>query len=253
MPIHTEREDLEALGEAKLLIDRLHEELAEIPWPPQAGSDLAEDEDNTPPTVHPGAMAHLMIRKAAECLVGAFHLCHPDNASGVSPVEVLLRTALIGSCRTAFLLSPDIAEERWENALILARVDAHSASQAWRVLGDFELTIQHASHARTRVQEIADGLPYGDRPGEAGLINRMIEAVLWRLPDQTDAPLLRERLLFMWHGYSGVAHANAWQTMLGHVAVPGALSTTGSLVDHLATLANAASFGVKILGQRSRS
>lgn len=253
MPIHTEHEDLESLGESKRIIDGLHTQLADVPWPPEAGSDLAEDEENTPSTVHPAAMAHMTITKAAECLVGALHLCHPNNGSGISPVEVLLRTALIGSCRTAFLLSPDLAEERRENSLVLARVDAHSASQAWRVLGDFTLTIENADKARVQVQAIADELPSGDRPGEAGLITRMIDAVLWRLRDQAEATLLRERLLFMWHGYSGVAHSNAWQTMLGHAGSPGALATTGSLADHLATLAHAASFGVKILDQRSRA
>lgn len=253
MPIHTEQADIETLAESKRIINRLHTEIANIPWPPEPGSDLSKDEENTPLTVNPAAMARMMITKAAECLVGALHLCHPNNASGVSPVEVLLRTALVGSCRTAFLLSPEDASERRENSLVLARVDADSASRAWKVLGDFTLTIENADEARARVQEIVDGLPYGERPGEAGLISRMIDAVLWRLRDQAEAALLRERLLFMWHGYSGVAHANSWQTMLGHTGAPAALATTGSLVDHLATLAHAANFGIKILDQRSRA
>jgi hypothetical protein len=148
-------------------------------------------------------MAYSMIKAAADCLVGAFHLCAPFNASGVTPVEVLLRTALIGSCRTAFLLSTDNADERRDNALKLARIDLRSATQAWRILGGFDLTIQNAAAAQASVQEIADAIPSGDTPGEERIIGHMIDAIRWRLSDRAEEPLLRERLPFMWHGYSG--------------------------------------------------
>lgn len=251
MPIHTTEQDLVTLAHAAGLVEHLHEQLPDSAVP-EEGSDLAEDEENTPSMVYPAAMSRSMMGATADCLVAALHLFRPDNAAGIRPIEVLLRTSLIGASRTAFLLSPEDATERRENAVLLARIDARSADRAWSVLGDFQLTIHHASKTRDLVRALSTSLP-GPTIGEEKIIERMVEAVAWRLRKPADAGLLREQLLFMWHGYSGGAHNNFWQGVLSYQGEDDALATTGRLIDNFAVLALAADFGVKILDQRFRA
>lgn len=235
MPIHATEQDLMTLAQAAGLVMHLHEQLPDSAVPEQ-GSDLAEDEENTPSLVHPAAMAQSMMGATADSLVAALHLFRPENAAGVRPIEVLLRTSLIGASRTAFLLSPEDATERRMNAVMLARIDVRSANRAWNVLGDFQLTIQNAARTRDLMRGVAESLR-GPVIGEERIIERMVEAVAWRLREPSAAGLLREQFLFMWHGYSGGAHNNFWQATLSYQGEEDALWTTGSLIDNFAVLA----------------
>ena len=245
---------MQALARAKSTVDSLHERLADIPLPSEPGSALATDEENTPRLVHPAQSASHMMKIVSDCLVGAFRLFAPENASGVAPIEVLLRTVLIGSCRVVYILSPEDPQVRKSNAESIAHADFDSGATAWKALGDFQHTIENAAATRDLFTNWRQEFPPGRPVGEARLINGMLEAIQTYLDDPEDAPFLREQFFFMWHGYSAVAHTNTWQISLSSTSNRAStLATTGSLVNHLVALVHAADFGMNILDLRSRA
>lgn len=254
MPNNYDTEDMQILADAAIIIGSLHGRLANLPGTPNPGSDLAGDELATPALVHPAQSATLMMANVSNCLMGAFHLLNPQNASGATSIEVLLRTALIGTSRTAFILAPDAPEVRRANATRVAHSDFHSGSRAWKVLGQFEHIIENASQAQSLFSEFRQEFPARGPGGEEQLINDMLATIEPYLRTSEDQPVLREQMLLMWHGYSAVAHANTWQLSLSQSLNEGSGAVTvGSLHTNLAILANAADFSLKLLDQRSRA
>ena len=254
MPIELNDADLMRLLEAEQLVRTFNHRLASVPVPAEPGSDLAVDEANTPQIVHPAQTSKLILTNVNNCLLSAITLCKAPGISGVSPVEILLRTALIGSCRAMLIVVPDDPLERQAHAVDIAHADFHSANRAWSVMGKFEHTIENASKAQTLFEGFFKEFPSGRAPADGGLIARMIKTIEGQFQDPVDGAFMREQLLTIWHGYSGVAHANTWQHSLSGMLNGASDSvTTGPLFHHLGVLARAADYSVEMLEQRTRA
>lgn len=253
MPIHLSPENLNRFAQAKRRVESLHGRLSDIPFPPTAGSALDIDELETPRLVHPAQSAAIMMRNVSNCLVGAMHLFNPSNASGVSPIEILLRTVLVGSCRTTYMLAPTDSVKRQRNALSIAHSDFHSGTRAWKIMGNFEHIVENGNDARARFVEWRNEFPSGRPLGEEAMINEMLAVVESHLTEPQDKSYLREVFLLIWHGYSAVAHANTWQNSLSYMENDvSTTATTGSLVHHFVTLTDVADFSISLLDSRSR-
>lgn len=253
MSANLDANELELLQEANQLIRTFQDRLANVPLPAEPGSDLAVDEANTLQIVHPAQSAKLLLTNVSNCLRSAIVLSTVPGIPGVSPIEILLRTALIGACRASLIVEPDDQRERRANAVDIAHADFHSANRAWSVMGSFEHTINGVSDAQSLFGEFFRQFPPGRAPVDGGFVNKVTESLVRHYQDPLDAEFVREQMLMIWHGYSGAAHANTWQHSLS-----GALNgvseslTTGPLFHHLNLLAKFADFCLTMLEQRTR-
>lgn len=247
-----DKEDLVRIHEAETIIQTFHDRLRNVSIPAEPGSDLALDEASTPEVVHPAQSAKIMLTNVYSCLHAALQLCKVPGFSGVAPVEVLLRTALIGSCRAALIVAPNEPAERQDNAVRIAQSDYESANKAWKVMGSFEQTIVNASGAQNLFQELRKGLPSGRPRGEERLLEDMFSVLQGGFNDPEDASFRREQMLSIWHGYSGVAHANTWQySLTGALNGESDSVTTGPLLHHLGALAQLTDLSLSFLEQRT--
>ena len=209
---------------------------------------------NTQRLVHPAQTATILLANVANCLLSAITLSKIPKVSGVAPVEILLRTALIGSCRAALIVEPEDENERRTNAYDIARADFNSAQRAWSVMGAFEHTIENARGAQVVFEEFLRDFPAGRPPSDGGFINRMTRTLARQFSDPLDAAFMREQLLMVWHGYSGVAHGNTWQHSLsGSVNGVSESTATGPLFHHMNLLAKLADFNLTMLEKRLRA
>lgn len=247
------KKNQETLDEAIKLITDLRVKISSASVPPQPGSDLANDELATIQPVHPAQMAGAMLANAWSCLDCAREIYQPGSNYRVTAVESLLRTALIASSRAAYMLIPDDPMERQDNATRIAHASFSSGLRAWNVLGDFKHLIDNASGGRDVFTELYahfDRKQY--RGGEEQLIKDMIKSIVPRLQDHGDEEYLFEYLLLMWHGYSGVAHANLWQQSLSQFLMEGEGSVAvGDLTSNLLTVAQVAEFSAGLYHWRS--
>jgi len=253
MANHFTTTNQENLDEAIKLIDLLHVKISRASVPAQPGSDLAIDEQATIALVHPAQLASIMLANAWSCLDSAREIYQPGLNYRVTAVESLLRTALIASSRAAYMLIPDNPLERQDNATRIAHSSFSSGVRAWKVLGNFEHLIDNAAGGRTAFEGFYssfDGKTY--QGGEERLIQDMITSIVPHLQDGGDEAYLFEYLLLMWHGYSGVAHANFWQQSLSQMLIEGQRSVAiGDLTSNLLTVAQVAEFSAGLLYRRS--
>lgn len=249
-----DNDDFALLIEAEQIVKTLYPRLQSVSIPAEPGSDLAMDEEATPQIVHPAQTSKLLLTNVTNCLNAAITLYKLPAMSGIAPVEILLRTALIGASRAGLIVIPDDPSERQMNAQRIARADFHSANKAWEVLGDFEHTLDNADAARTPFQGFYEELNVGRPPSDSGLILRLYEITKHGFEDAVDAESVREQLLTIWHGYSGVAHGNTWpHSLSGLMNGTSDSATTGPLLQHLNILARLADYSLQLLELRSRA
>ncbi|MGH3652249.1 hypothetical protein [Glutamicibacter sp.] len=238
----------ENVDEAIKLIDQLREKITLIPATPESGSDLANDEIATIPPVHPAQLVSLMLANAWSCLDSAREIYQPGSNRRITAIETLLRTALIASARAAFILIPEDPKERQDNATRVAYASFQSGQRAWNELGNFKHLIDDAQGGKRVFDDVFEYFNDKKYPrGEEKLIKDMLKLLVPYLQDSGDEDFLYEYLLLMWHGYSGVAHANHWQFSLSQHLMEGSGSiAVGDITSNLLTVAQVADYSVDL-------
>lgn len=248
MDNHFPGHNAENVDEAINLINKLRKKISLIPKAPEAGSDLANDEIATILPVHPAQLVSLMLANAWSCLDSAQAIYQPGSNLRITAIETLLRTALIASARAAFILIPEDPKERQDNATRVAYVSFQSGQRAWKELGNFKHLIAGAQDGKRVFGEVFEQFREKRYPhGEERLIKDMLKLLVPYLQDAGDEDFLYEYLLLMWHGYSGVAHANHWQFSLSQYLMEGSGSiAVGDITSNLLTVAQVADYSADL-------
>lgn len=137
-------------------------------------------------------------------------------------LQSLMRVAILGTARTAYVLLPTDPDKRLENAKIVIAQDCQSGIRGIREYVEFEGMPAMAPHP-----EVLEGLrkqkaelyPNGRLPGETTIIVRQTEALIEALhaagvDKDFSTDIMRDHASWLWNTYSGLAHANSWPLLL---------------------------------------
>jgi hypothetical protein len=146
------------------------------------------------------------------------------NAVPTSPIalQALIRSAIVGSGRTAFALLPANPSERLKNAQLLVAQESTSYMRALDEYANFGklLLMRPKEEERTASQRQNDALRGGGRPRGDGAVMtgaaEVIGAALAVTPNYPDEnpQLLREHAIWVWNAYSGLAHTYSWPRLM---------------------------------------
>lgn len=137
-------------------------------------------------------------------------------------LQSLLRVAILGTARTAFVLLPTDPTKRLENAKIVIAQDCQSGIRGIRQYVEFKGMPAMAPHPEVledlRKQK-AELYPSGRLPGETTIIARQTEALIEALhaagvDKDFSTDIMRDHASWLWNTYSGLAHANSWPLLL---------------------------------------
>lgn len=156
----------------------------------------------------------------------AYFISNPVATTRVA-LHSLMRVALLGTARTAFVLLPNDPEQRLTNVKIILAQDCQSGIRALQEYAKFQDNRDIAPPP-----ELLEGLlqqrellyPKGRVPGEGAMIKRQTEAFIQALQLAEDEQhsaeiasgpeILRNHASWLWNTYSGLAHAYTWPLML---------------------------------------
>lgn len=171
---------------------------------------------------------HFMVTRslysATRCLGPVFPMLR--SPYGPLPIEVLLRTALVASAKTLFLVMPEKRETR--------------ESRMQRVYAADRSALDHATNKELKlVKEPAEEKrPQG--AGESEIIRNVLDDLV-RIGNcqcgaedcpQYDLEAIRHRILRLWWLYSSVTHINIWHLeKTAEIAPSGDTTTTGNIGD----------------------
>lgn len=213
-------------------VDRIRAEIGENP--PSDDSEVSRLTRALPAV--PISFDHA-VYAAAAATQGALdqisYTLRNDTPTNVIVLQALLRSALVGSCRTAFALVPADPSARLHNARVLVAQESTSFLRALDAYADFEslLLMRPDEQDRARAREQNEALrDRGRLPGDGAVMTGaadVIGAALAAAPDYPDRnrQLQREHVIWLWNTYSGLAHTYSWPRWMpstGHDArVPG--------------------------------
>lgn len=151
----------------------------------------------------------------------AYFIEHAPKIDRIT-LQSLMRVAILGTARTAFVLLPTDPEKRLENAKSVIAQDCQSGIRGIQQYVEFA-----GMPAMAPSPELLEGLrqqkdelyPKGRLPGEATIIHRQTEALIEALHaagiDKTfSTDIMRDHASWLWNTYSGLAHANSWPLLL---------------------------------------
>ncbi|WP_020170831.1 hypothetical protein [Gordonia polyisoprenivorans] len=190
----------------------------QIDRPPASASDVARlDEDLGDIPVKPSQSIHRGLSTAKDCLVDLSRVLGSNSSMSLSSARALMRTALMGASRAAFVLVPDDHGERRANAATVVRQEWFSLQRAMEALHPFEELkgLVPPEDFRADMKAKSENLSRGPRMGEEKTIREMSEVAAKRLGGQDSSSVLTESLVWIWHSASGAAHAYGWPTMAG--------------------------------------
>lgn len=166
------------------------------------------------------------LKTATRCYQAAQFLLDPKASVGAIPIEILLRSGLLATAKTLFLLQPKKRKSREARFKQIYRADrsslAHATSRERGLLG---LEVPEDGPRPQVIQEsriirdvLDDLVAYGDCScGDEMCPQSNIEA-------------FRHRVMLLWWAYSSVAHVNVWHLeKLSAVAPSGNTQTTGNI------------------------
>lgn len=169
-------------------------------------------------------------------------------------LQSVARRALLGSARCCYILAPDSEEERIENALDMLDQDARSQRRHYEAMKEFETLDQlrppPALLERQEVmrQSLLDRKKR--RVGDEAMLSesaRLIEELL-RKSGYADlhSKEIAEHFAWLFHVYSGVAHAWGWPWM-----APRTDSAPGHFIADLSTTVSVGHLALELVNQRS--
>lgn len=187
--------------------------------PPDADSDLANLSATLPDA--PVSIEESLV-VAIECAYGAVHHIAYllDKNADFPPIVLssLLRTALLGAGRALYAIGPDDPGVRFSNSLVVLRQESSSFLQgvesfsAFTQLGALVPPPDVSTALRQQNQDInVAGRPTGERKTLTAMATVIAQQLtLNGYTDPNIQELLAEEVEWVWHAYSGVAHAFAW-------------------------------------------
>lgn len=157
---------------------------------------------------------------------------HPVPTSPIV-FQSLLRTALVGSARVAYVLLPANPDQRRDRAAAVLAQDAASGIKALQHYTQFDglAGVRAPEDLLTRFVAQKDELRQQQAPARDGdIVDGMTEAIvdaleLAEINDQFGFAILRDHAHWLWNTYSGLAHAYSWPrsmwTLSGDRRIPG--------------------------------
>lgn len=137
-------------------------------------------------------------------------------------LQSLMRVAILGTARAAFVLLPTEPDKRLENAKIVIAQDCQSGIRGVQQYVEFK-----GMPAMAPQPDVLEGLqqqkvelyPNGRLPGETTIIVRQTEALIEALhaagvDKNSSTDIMRDHASWLWNTYSGLAHANSWPLLL---------------------------------------
>lgn len=166
---------------------------------------------------------HTGMSTATECLVDLAKALRGNDAISLSSARSLMRTALMGAGRSAFVLLPDSHDTRVEHAGVVVRQEWNSLERATDALSKFTQLrgLVPPEEFRDEMRRKSVNLPARGNQGEERTIRRMCEVVAERMAaggysdDEVPSEVLTEGLVWIWHSASGSAHAFGWPRLAG--------------------------------------
>ncbi|QCR53224.1 hypothetical protein C1N80_06265 [Brachybacterium sp. SGAir0954] len=167
------------------------------------------------------------------------------NASILTPLRGMMRTALMGAGRVGYVILPDSPEEREAHAGMVVSHEAVSLGRALASFGSFtELPgLAPTPDELAMLLEQIQAHPRGKKEGEAAMIQASAELVARAIAEQDPAQpagVLAEQLAYIWNTASGAAHGFYWQHDFEH----------GSFVADLGAVVSAVYYSLDALRAR---
>lgn len=230
--------------------------------PPDLGSELASLSAALPD-------APISIEESlavgVECAYGAVHhLAHLlDKEAGFPPIVLssLLRTALLGAGRTVYAIGPDDPNARVSNSLVVLRQESNSLLQgiesfsAFTQLGVLVPPVDVSSAWTQLNRKInSTGRPAGERrtlTAMATVIAQELTLNGYMGPEAQE--LLAEEVEWVWHAYSGAAHAFAWPGRLPSYAGPSMTPMPGDFLAEFGFVVSITHLALRKMAERSRA
>lgn len=230
--------------------------------PPDPGSDLANLSAALPDA--PVSIEE-SVAVGVECAYGAVdHIAHLlDGDANFAPIVLssLLRTALLGAGRTVYAIGPDDSDARIRNSLVVLRQESNSLLQGIESFSGFtELAAlippeDLSSLWIQRNREInSTGRPMGERRTLTAMATVIAqELILNGYTDANAQELLAEEVEWVWHAYSGAAHAFAWPHRLPTYSGPSITPMPGDFYAEFGFVVSITHLALKKLAERSRA
>lgn len=230
--------------------------------PPDPGSELANLSAALPDA--PVSIEE-SLAVGVECAYGAVdHLAHLlDKEASFPPIVLssLLRTALLGAGRTVYAIGPDDPDVRVSNSLVVLRQESNSLLQGIESFSAFTqlgalVPPRDVSLVWTQLnREInSTGRPMGERKtltAMATVIAQQLTLNGYTGPNTQE--LVAEEVEWVWHAYSGTAHAFAWPRRLPSYAGPSTTPLPGDFYAEFGFVVAITHLALKKMAERSRA
>jgi hypothetical protein len=230
--------------------------------PPDPGSELANLSAALPDA--PVSIEE-SLAVGVECAYGAVgHLAHLlDKEASFAPIVLssLLRTALLGAGRTVYAIGPDDPDARFSNSLVVLRQESNSLLQGIESFSAFIqlgalVPPQYVSSAWTQLNQEVNSI--GRPMGERRTLTAMATVIAQELtlngyigPNAQE--LLAEEVEWVWHAYSGVAHAFAWPRRLPSYSGPSVTPMPGDFYAEFGFVVSITHLALKKTAERSHA
>ena len=169
-------------------------------------------------------------------------------------LQSVARRALLASARCCYILAPDSHEERIENALDMLDQDARSQRRHYEAMNAFEALSQLRPTPALVEEQEAMRQSLLDRKkkrvGDEVMLSesaRLIEELLRKGGhEDLSSKEIAEHFTWLFHVYSGVAHAWGWPWM-----APRTNSAPGHFIADLSTTVSVGHVALQLVDQRS--
>ncbi|MDN3461059.1 hypothetical protein [Rhodococcus sp. APC 3903] len=201
------------------VINKLAEHLQESPAPTSDMATLNALAPEAPVPILDSVRAGLEVAKDSLNHITA--IFRENDKFTLVTLQSMMRMALLGASRAAFILGPEDPSDRERNAHIVLAQEAQSLRRALDACSDFKHLrgMIPSEEFRNEITERTRTLQPTPRHGEATTIRLMAEETAQQVArDDPNAPspeILSEALAWAWHSSSGTAHAYAWPRIAG--------------------------------------
>ncbi|WP_434967815.1 hypothetical protein [Janibacter indicus] len=168
-------------------------------------------------------------------------------------LQTVARRSLLASARCCYILGPDSHDERIENALDMLDQDARSQRRHYEAMDRFEVlselrpTPELVKGQEAMRQSLLDR---NKRVGDEVMLKKsaiLIEEFLRKSGDgELPAKAIAEHFTWLFHVYSGVAHAWGWPWM-----APRTDSAPGHFIADFSTTVSVGHIALRLVDQRS--
>lgn len=237
------------------IVVQKHDELG----PPESwakpGSELAALVDAMPPS--PITLLDVLGAAASAACASLEHVRVASQHDMPVPLGLLqndLRRAILGAARVCLILGPSDPSVRVEWARLALAKDLQSLNKAYKALG----AVTHLKGLVPPVDVInestqaAESLPKR-RVGEMEMLDQaagVIAILLMQEEDveEDDIGVLRDHVTWVFHAFSGIAHAHAWPW----TSVPNSIGAPGDFPGDFGLIAGIGQLAIDLIDRRAQ-